>query len=204
MRTKYKQWAVDYLKEHPEMAIEKIDLDNQYFKEPVCLEVGSGKGDFILNFSQKHLDKNFLAIEKCETVAGIMAKKLVDAEVKNVLVFPNDAKLAFDQLGENYAEIVYLNFSDPWPKKRHEKRRLTYKDFLDQYYRVLKPNGLLIFKSDNDSLFEYTVEEIKLTKFNVVSIEPDYKFDEANDVMTEYERKFHELGQPIHRIVLRK
>ena len=204
MRTKFKQWAVDYLGEHPEIILPKIDVESDFFKKPISLEVGSGKGDFILNFSSVHLDTNFIAIERVESVAGMMAKKLVDAKAENVLVFPFDARIAFEQLPENYVQAIYLNFVDPWPKKRHAKRRLTYKSFLQQYYRVLKSGGYLFFKSDNDGLYEFTMEEIKESKFTLVSSEPEYMFNESNDAMTEYERKFRDLGHPIHRIVLKK
>lgn len=205
MRTKFKQWAVDYLGEHPEIICSKINLKDEFFNKPLCLEVGSGKGDFILNFSQKHLDKVFLGIERVETVAGMMARKLVEADIKNVLVFPFDARIAFEQIGENYVDEIYLNFVDPWPKKKHAKRRLTFHTFLDAYYHVLKPGGYLIFKSDNDGLYEFTVEELLTnSKFKMVKNDPDYKFDEVNDAMTEYEKKFRDLGQPIHRIIVQK
>ncbi|MCQ2793026.1 MAG: tRNA (guanosine(46)-N7)-methyltransferase TrmB [Bacilli bacterium] len=204
MRTKYKQWAVDYLNEHKEITIEKIDLNQPFFKKDLCIEVGSGKGDFILNFSSKNLTKSFIAIERVDTVAGMMAKKLIEAESKNVLIFPHDAKLIFDQIGENKVDTIFLNFVDPWPKKKHAKRRLTFHTFLESYYHILKPGGLLIFKSDNDGLYDFTLEEIQTTKFAMISNEPDYSFDESQDAMTEYERKFRDLGQPIHRIVLKK
>lgn len=204
MRTKYKQWAVDYLNEHKEITLEKIDLNQPFFKKDLCIEVGSGKGDFILNFSSKNLTKSFIAIERVDTVAGMMAKKLIEAESKNVLIFPHDAKLIFDQIGENKVDTIFLNFVDPWPKKKHAKRRLTFHTFLESYYHILKPGGSLIFKSDNDGLYDFTLEEIQTTKFVMISNEPDYSFDESQDAMTEYERKFRDLGQPIHRIVLKK
>lgn len=204
MRTKYKQWAVDYLVEHPEITLTKVDINEPFFKKPLCLEIGSGKGDFILNFSKLHPEFSFIGVERVETVAGMMAKKLVDEKINNVLVFPYDAKIIFEELPENYAEAIYLNFVDPWPKKKHAKRRLTFHTFLEQYYRVLKEGGYLYFKSDNDGLYEFTLEEIKNSQFELVSNEIDYKFDETNDAMTEYERKFRDLGQPIHRIVIRK
>lgn len=204
MRTKFKQWAVDYLVEHHEIVVDKIDLDNPFFKKPISLEIGSGKGDFILAYSQMHPEMNFLAIERVGTVAGMMAKKLVEADVKNVLVFPLNVRVAFEQIPENSVESIYLNFVDPWPKKRHAKRRLTFKSFLDQYYRILKKGGYLYFKSDNDGLFDFTLEEIANSKFRLVSDLKDYQFDEQNDAMTEYERKFRDIGQPIHRIVLQK
>lgn len=205
MRTKYKQWAVDYLDEHPEVVLNKFDVKNPFFSDKkIVFEIGAGKGDFIAAFSKANLDLNFLAIERVKTVAGIMAKKLVDQEVKNVLVFPYNAEVIFDEIKDGFVDSIYLNFSDPWPKKRHEKRRLTFIKFLEEYYRILKKGGKLYFKSDNDGLYEFTQEEIQKTKFKVLSNEEDYKFDASTDAMTEYENKFRTLGQKIHRIVLEK
>ena len=91
-----------------------------------------------------------------------------------------------------------------WPKKKHEKRRLTFITFLEQYYRILRKGGRLYFKSDNDDLYLYTREEIKLTKFKVISDEENYEFDSENDYITEYENKFRSVGKSIHRIILEK
>ena len=205
MRTKYKQWAVDYVDEHKEIALDKIDLTDNFFTEkPVVFEIGSGKGDFIAAISLTHPEYNYLGIERVKTVAGMMAKKLVDQGNENVKVFPWNAELIFDEIKEGFVEAIYLNFSDPWPKKKHEKRRLTFIKFLEQYYRILKKGGRLYFKSDNDSLFEYTKEEIGLTKFKVISIEENYAFDEQTDFITEYENKFRSVGKSIHRIILEK
>lgn len=204
MRTKYKQWAVDYLDEHPEIVLNKIDLKADFFKKEIIFEIGSGKGEFIAEFSKANPNYNFLAIERVKTVAGIMAKKLVEQERKNVLVFPYNAEIIFDEIKEGFVHSIYLNFSDPWPKKRHEKRRLTFIKFLEQYYRILKKGGRLYFKSDNDGLYEFTREEFKKTKFKIIKDEEDYKFDESVDAMTEYENKFRNLGQKIHRIVVEK
>lgn len=205
MRTKFKQWAVDYLGEHPELVLEKIDFADEFFsKSKLAFEIGSGKGDFIVNIAKKNPDVHYLAIEKVKTVAGMMAKKIVDEQVSNVKVFANDASIIFNEIKDNFVDIIYLNFVDPWPKKKHAKRRLTFITFLNQYYRILKDDGLLIFKSDNDGLFEFSKEEINKTKFKVVAVEENYIFDEQNDVMTEYETKFRNLNQNIHRLILKK
>lgn len=205
MRTKYKQWAVDYVDEHPEIAIQKLDLKDSFFTEKdVVFEVGSGKGDFIAALSLNHPEFNFLAIERVKTVAGMMSKKLVEQGNKNVKVFPWNAELIFDEIKEGFVHSIYLNFVDPWPKKRHEKRRLTFITFLEQYYRILRKGGRLYFKSDNDGLYEFTKEEISKTKFKLVSDEEDYKFDSENDYITEYENKFRSIGKSIHRIILEK
>ena len=205
MRTKYKQWAVDYVDEHPDIALQKFDKNNKFFQEkPVIFEVGSGKGDFIYAISLAHPEYNYLAIEKVKTVAGIMCKKLVEQGNENVKVFPWSVELIFDSIDEGFVNSIYLNFSDPWPKKKHEKRRLTYLTFLNEYYRILRKGGHLYFKTDNDDLYLYTREEIKLTKFKVVSDEENYEFDSETDYITEYENKFRSVGKSIHRIILEK
>lgn len=204
MRTKFKQWAVDYLDEHPEIVIEKLDFDSSFFKNSLNIEIGSGKGDFIASIAQKRNNENFIAVERVRTIAGMMAKKLVDLEIKNVRVFPNDFQLAIDTIPDETFDNIYLNFVDPWPKKRHEKRRLTYPKFLEQYYRILKKNGKLLFKSDNDGLFEYSVEQLENSKFKVEIKEFDYQNDLENDALTEYETKFRAKNQKIHRIIASK
>ena len=205
MRTKYKQWAVDYVDEHPEIALQKIDLNSDFFKEkPVIFEVGSGKGDFIAAISLAHPEFNYLGIERVKTVAGMMCRKLVEQGNENVKVFPWNVELLFDQVDDGFVYSIYLNHADPWPKKKHEKRRLTYVAFLEQYYRILRKGGRLYFKTDNDFLYQYTREEIKLTKFKLVSDEEDYEFDAETDFITEYENKFRTAGKSIHRMILEK
>ena len=205
MRTKYRQWAVDYLSLHPEVVLEKVNFKDTFFaNKPLRMEIGSGKGDFIVAMAKKNPEINYLAVEKVRTVAGMMAKKIVEEEIPNVKVFANDIYFIFDEIGDNSVDEIYLNFVDPWPKKRHEKRRLTYINFLNDYYRILKPEGKLIFKSDNDGLFGFSNEEFKKTKFKVLLSEEKYDFDEDRDAMTEYETKFRNLGQNIHRIIVEK
>ena len=205
MRTKYKQWAVDYVDQHPEIALAKFDINDKFFQEkPVIFEVGSGKGDFIAAISLAHSEYNYLGIERVKTVAGIMCKKLVEQGNQNVRVFPWNVELLFEEIKEGFVHSIYVNHADPWPKARHEKRRLTFITFLEQYYRILRKGGRLYFKTDNDGLYEYTKEEIKLTKFKVVSDVENYQFDSETDFITEYENKFRSVGKSIHRIILEK
>ena len=180
MRTKYKQWAVDYVDEHPEIALQKFEQNDNFFQEkPVIFEIGSGKGDFIAAISLAHPEYNYLAIEKVKTVAGMMCRKLVEQGNTNVKVFPWSTELIFESVDEGFVHSIYLNFSDPWPKKKHEKRRLTFISFLEQYYRILRKGGRLYFKTDNDELYLYTKDEIQLTKFKVVSDEENYNFSSS-------------------------
>ena len=205
MSTTYRQWAVDYLDEHPEVVFEQIDFSNSFFLDkPFKMEIGSGKGDFIVEMAKKYPDVNFLAVERVRTVAGMMAKKIVEEDIPNVKVFANDINIIFNEIKDESVDEIYLNFVDPWPKKRHAKRRLTFINLLNHYYRILKPGGKVIFKSDNDGLFEFTNEEFEKTKFKVLVSEEKYEFDAANDAMTEYETKFRNKGQNIHRIIAKK
>lgn len=204
MRVKYKQWAVDYLDEHPEVVLEKVDVKDDFFKvNDVRLEIGSGKGDFIIQMAKKNPDVHFLAVEVVRTVAGILAKRIVDEKIENVKVFAHDAEMLFEAIPDGFFSKIYLNFSDPWPKKRHEKRRLTHRRFLVNYRRILKDDGLVIFKTDNVDLFHFSLEEIEESPFELVSSTEDYIFDEANDAMSEYEAKFRGIGNKICRMVLK-
>lgn len=204
MRTKFKPWAVSYLKEHQEIILDDIEKNQKFFAKEIYIEIGSGKGDFILGMSRLYPEINFIAIEKVESVAGVMAKKIVDNDIKNVLIYPGDIVNLFSSLKDKSIGKIFLNFSDPWPKKKHAKRRLTFIKFLNEYYRLLKDGGELIFKSDNDGLYEFSLEEIKLSKFNLIDYTFDYIFDDRCDAMSEYEKKFREKGQKIHRFVLKK
>ena len=205
MRTKYKQWAVDYLVEHPEMVMNELNLNDSFLHaKHLEIEIGSGKGDFIFSLATRNPSINYLAVEKIKTVAGMMAKKLVDNDVKNVRVIPLDVEILLATLPKESVDKIYLNFSDPWPKKRHYKRRLTYITFLNRCYDLLKDGSLVVIKTDNDSLYEFTLEQVGESKFKMITYEVDYKFDETSDAMSEYEAKFRQLGNPIHRIILKK
>ena len=202
MRTKYKKWAVDYIKDHPEIILHDENISS-YLDKKLNIEIGSGKGDFIIGMALSHADEFFIAVEKISSVGGIAAKKMNELHLPNALLYPSDVVNLFSLLPDNSINNIYLNFSDPWPKKRHEKRRLTYIKFLNEYYRILKPNGYLIFKSDNDDLYQYSLEEITLSPFKLISKDDDYQLL-SDDVETEYEHKFRSLGNKIHRFILRK
>lgn len=202
MRTKYKKWAVDYIKDHPEIILHDENISS-YLDKKLNIEIGAGKGDFVIGMALSHADEFFIAVEKISSVGGIAAKKMNELHLPNALLYPSDVVNLFSLLPDNSINNIYLNFSDPWPKKRHEKRRLTYIKFLNEYYRILKPNGYLIFKSDNDDLYQYSLEEITLSPFKLISKDDDYQLL-SDDVETEYEHKFRSLGNKIHRFILRK
>lgn len=202
MRTKFKAWTEPYIKEHPEVMFTLEQL--LAFEQPFYLEIGSGKGQFLLDMAKKFPDKFFIGVERNVTCSGITCKKLVDNEITNAKLMYIDAEVLMKEVKDDSIESIFLNFSDPWPKKRHHKRRLTAESYLNNYYRVLKNGGRLIIKTDNVDLFAFTVENIGNSKFKVISQTDDYQEYDDFDTMTEYEKSFRDDGVPIHRIVLEK
>ncbi|MDY6430155.1 MAG: tRNA (guanosine(46)-N7)-methyltransferase TrmB [Bacilli bacterium] len=205
MRSRHKKWALPYLEEHKEIVtVEKEEIGEFAHTSPLFLEVGCGKGDFILGMSSK-LSGRFLGIEKESNVCAVMVKKLVEAEVTNVKILNEDFDTAYEKIKDIKFDKIFLNFSDPWPKKKQHKRRLTSVSRLELFGSLLKEEGMLVFKTDNDSLYEDTLEYLEDVKsMKMVENLPIYIFDETNDVMTEYERNFREQGKEIHKIVLKK
>ena len=202
MRTKYKPWAKPYIDEHKEVMFTLEELSS--FDKPYYLEIGSGKGQFLVAMAKKFPDKFFVGVERNVTCCGFTAKKLVEEEIANAKLMFINAEILMQEIKDESLEGIFLNFSDPWPKKRHHKRRLTAMSYLDNYYRVLKKGARLVIKTDNTDLFAFTLENLDNSKFKVISKTDDYnEFDEF-DTMTEYEKSFRDEGVKINRIVLEK
>lgn len=205
MRARHKAWAEPFLHEHPELVIDSISLSDPFFSKPLALEIGSGKGDFLISLARKNPQMSYLALERDISICGIFAKKVLAADLQNIRLICGDFDIAKEMFLDLKFSTIYLNFSDPWPKKRHEKRRLTAEKRLREYLSLLEESGLLRFKSDNDILYTFTQEELaKVPEFEILVDEADYIFDEENDAMSEYERNFREQGQSIHRIIAKK
>ena len=202
MRTKYKPWAKPYIEEHKEVIFSKEELLG--FDKPYYLEIGSGKGQFLVDMAKKFPDKFFVGVERNVTCAGFTAKKLVEQEITNAKLMFINAELLMGEIKDNSVEAIFLNFSDPWPKKRHHKRRLTAESFLANYYRVLKSGGRLIIKTDNVDLFMFTLENLANSKFKLVYKTDNYMDCDEFDTMTEYEKSFRDEGVAIHRLILEK
>lgn len=201
MRTKFKAWTVEYLKEHPEVCVFDSELG---YKENVYLEIGSGKGDFLLKMALNNPDKEFVGVEKNVTCAGITAKKLVDNEIKNAKLLFADAEKIIELFKDESVNSLFLNFSDPWPKRRHHKRRLTSEKFLKEYYRIIHSGGKLIFKTDNIELFNDSLDYFSTSDFKLVSLTNNYAQDDPFDTISEYEQFFINEGTPINRVVYKK
>ena len=201
MRTKFKAWAEPFIKDHPEVMC-PFEMINNF--ENYYLEIGSGKGQFLVNMAINHPDSFFLGMERNVTCSGFTAKKLVENEVTNAkLVFAN-AEVVLPLINSDSVNGIFLNFSDPWPKKRHAKRRLTSNSFLNQYYRILKKGAKLIFKTDNYDLFTYSLELIQESSFKLVEANYSYDGNDPFDEITEYEADYRAEGQPIYRLILEK
>ena len=201
MRTKFKAWAEPYINEHPEVMcpFDKLNEQGSYY-----LEIGSGKGQFLLDMALKFPNITFIGVERNVTCCGFTAKKLVENNITNAKLVFADAGQMTPSINDVSADGIFLNFSDPWPKKRHSKRRLTSESFLSEYYRILKKGAKLIFKTDNYDLFTYSLEIISVSSFKLVEANYSYDGKDEFDAMTEYEKSFREEGQPIYRLILEK
>ncbi len=204
------KWAVDYLKDANCLVEEPNALKgiwkDRFGQKKIHVEIGCGKGNYSLNMAKLYPEEAFIAIEKNESAAGIAAKKFDDAgQHENLALIQNDAASISEWFAPGEIDVIHLNFSDPWPKKRYAKRRLSSSQFLDQYAQILNDDGQIQMKTDNSSLFEYSLLEFQNAGYRMIEISVDYRRETHDeDVMTEYEEKFVSLGQPIYRCVWTK
>lgn len=178
---------------------------NEYFKNdnPIHMEIGSGKGQFITELALKNPNINYIAIEKFPAVLIKLIKKIPGEGMENLAVISFDAEALEEIFAIGEINKLYLNFSDPWPKKRHAKRRLTSPEFLKLYKNVLNPGSVIEFKTDNRPLFDYSIDTFESSGYNLIKTTFDlYNSDllEGN-IPTEYEIKFHGLGTPINKLI---
>ncbi len=175
---------------------------------PIYLEIGMGKGKFITTLSKQNPDINYLGIERYESVLiRAVEKREADEErFPNCYFLCEDAGEILDIFDEHEVSRIYLNFSDPWPKARHAKRRLTSRQYLVKYDKVLKADGEVIFKTDNKDLFDFSVEEMKEAGWTLEFVTYDLHSSERaeGNVMTEYEERFSALGNKICCLVAKR
>ncbi|HAR5700930.1 TPA: tRNA (guanosine(46)-N7)-methyltransferase TrmB [Staphylococcus pseudintermedius] len=206
MRMRNKPWAESYLTEHNDI----VDLEavhahqvSEWFErqQPIHIEVGSGMGKFITTLAQQNPHINYVGIERDKNVMIRVLDKVREHNLTNIKLLCNDAVILTDYFRQGEVDRIYLNFSDPWPKKRHAKRRLTYRSFLALYQQILREDGELHFKTDNRGLFAYSLESMSqfgmyFTKINLNL----HQEDEGDNIPTEYEHKFAEKGSRIYRM----
>lgn len=171
-------------------------------KNPIHIEVGMGKGRFILEMAERNPEINYIGIEKYSSVLVRAVEKTEEFEGKNLRLIRMDAEEIEEVFAPGEVGRIYLNFSDPWPKDRHAKRRLTSTRFLERYHHILVPEGRVIFKTDNRDLFDFSLEQIKEAGWILENCTYDLHNSEFNEgnVMTEYEEKFSAKGNPICRL----
>ena len=171
---------------------------------PIHIEVGMGKGDFIIGMALSHPDINFIGIEKFDSVLVRAVQKLDDMSIPNLRLIRMDA-LYIDNVFSKEVDCLYLNFSDPWPKERHSKRRLTSDLFLSKYDSIFRSNSKIIMKTDNRKLFEFSIMSFNNYGYIIDDISLDlYNDDLSGNVQTEYEKKFISNGNIIYRIIVHK
>ena len=169
-------------------------------KKPIHVEIGIGKGEFLIAMAMKHLHIGFVGVEKSLTIMYTAAAKNQNDPLPNLRFLPVDAKELGLYFGAGQVERVYLNFSDPWPKKRHEPRRLTSVGMLKIYKRLLAPGGDIHLKTDQEDFFMFSLREFVKEGWSVGKITEDlYSSGYEGNIPTEYERRFIQLGQPIYR-----
>ncbi len=172
---------------------------------PIHIEVGMGKGQFIHGMAKRNPDINYLGMEKYSTVLLRAVQKMELEELPNLYFLCEDAKNITDIFEKDEIDRIYLNFSDPWPKDRHAKRRLPSRQFLERFDQILKPEGTLEFKTDNKGLFEFALEELEPAGWKSLEVtfdlHNDAKMVEGN-IMTEYEEKFSAMGNPIYKYII--
>jgi len=199
--------ATEYIKKHPTLAViggsgQKGIWDTIFDKSlPLHIEIGMGKGGFINEMAMRNPDINYIGIEVYDSVLIRALEKLVENPLPNLRLLLVDAATLTDVFKDKEVSKIYLNFSDPWPKTRHAKRRLTHRNFLDVYKTILDDDGQIQLKTDNQSLFEYSLWSFNDYGMRFSDISVDVHNNSSrypNNVMTEYERKFHGLGQPIY------
>ena len=186
-----------------------VDNQNQYKgnwqslfnnNNPIYLEIGIGKGDFIIQNAINNPDINFIGIEKYDSVIVRAIQKSNELELNNLKIVRMDARLIEDVFDKEIDKI-YLNFSDPWPKDRHYKRRLTSYVFLDKYDKIFKKDSIIEMKTDNIDLFNFSIESLKEHGYDITYLTNDLHNENMPNIMTEYERKFSDKGIKINKLV---
>lgn len=215
MRLKHIKGAEEFVAESPYCQAEDSHPAGTWSEifgndHPVRIEIGMGKGNFILELARRNPDINYVGIEK---YSSVLIKALWKLEKKeeysdaNIRFIRMDAENIAQYFGPGEVDRIYLNFSDPWPKDRHAKRRLTSKQFLKRYEGILKKDGLVEFKTDNNDLFDFSLEQVEEAGWELLQVTRDLHADPVmneGNIMTEYEARFSAEGQSINKMVIRQ
>ena len=207
MRVRNRPGAAEMLAAHPNFVISDPTLWkgkwNELFENdhPIHIEIGMGKGQFITGMAKAHPEINYIGVEMQVSVVSIALDKLIEQPLPNLKLLHVDGSALTEYFADSEVDQIYLNFSDPWPKKRHENRRLTYKTFLAVDEQILRPNGEIHFKTDNQGLFEYSLASFSQYGMILKQVWLDlHQSQFEGNIMTEYEEKFSSKGQRIYRV----
>lgn len=210
MRVRKRKGAEAHLQNNPQYVIQDPTECKGRWQEvfgnhhPIHIEVGSGKGRFITGMAKAHPEINYIGIDIQLSVLSYALDKVLEENLPNVKLLRVDGSDLTNYFEDREIDRLYLNFSDPWPKKKHEKRRLTYSSFLATYERILPEQGEIHFKTDNRGLFEYSLASLSQYGMTLGQVWLDlHASDYEGNVMTEYEEKFSQKGQPIYRLEAR-
>ena len=176
---------------------------------PLYIEIGMGKGKFITTLAKNNPGINYIGIEKYSStlIRGVQKVEAEETPMDNIRFIRMDAEEIAEVFGKEEIDRIYLNFSDPWPKDRHAKRRLENRLFLRKYHEILIPGGRIEFKTDNTDLFDFAVAELEGEPWKVIAVTRNLHADPAlneGNVMTEYEEKFSAMGNPIYKYIIEK
>lgn len=210
MRVRKRKGAEEHLANHPHYVIVNPENAKGKWQEifgndkPIHIEVGSGKGAFITGMALQNPDINYIGIDIQVSVLSYALDKVLASGAENIRLLQVDGSSLTNYFADGEINLLYLNFSDPWPKKKHAKRRLTYKTFLDTYKQILPEHGEIHFKTDNRGLFEYSLASFSQYGMVLKQVWLDlHASDFQGNVMTEYEKKFSNKGQVIYRVEAR-
>ena len=201
MRLRYKPNAIDELKGNPLMIFEAEKFKGKWkevFKNenPIELEIGSGKGDFVKQMALENPDKNYLALDTAIKALVLASRKFDKDDTPNIRAIIGDAEDIVDMFDKDEISKIYLNFSTPWPKRKHHKRRLSHKVFLDRYKKIVKKGAVLELKTDNREFFDDTLKYLEENDLEILKKNYDISVEESK-VLTEYERKWRRKSIPI-------
>ena len=194
MRMRKKKWVSPFLENENEYTTK--NLNDFHTDKPIYIEIGMGMGDFICESAMMNKDIYYVGLERVDVCVARAIKKASDNKLDNFKVMLADASNIDELIANKSIDVIYLHFSDPWPKKRQNKRRLTYITFLKKYENILKDDGYLIFKTDNESFYDDSLEYFKESNFKLVESSRNY-FKEG-EPMTAYQAKFVAQGKPIY------
>lgn len=201
MRLRFKPNAIPEMKENDRVFFYPRDMKDKWHEifandNPIHLEIGAGKGDFIIEKAKTNPNINFIALEMNTNAFVIASRKIIEQELTNVIGLVDYAEELTDTFDENEIDHIYINFSTPWPKTKHHKRRLSHPRFLERYEKIIKSNGIIEQKTDDLPFFEDSLKYYE--DFGMEVLESNFDLPEEKSIVTEYERKWRDRQKPIY------